>query len=68
MPIFLSLGAQVFPILQSGSALCGTLPNARVGLNKLARVPVCGPVILIQYEFFCADTRQVYRQIETHVF
>ena len=67
MPIYLSLAAQVLPILQGGSALYGTLLNARAGLGRLVRVPAYGP-ILVQYEIVYADTRQVYRRIETHIF
>ena len=67
LPIYLSPGAQVLPILQDGSALCERLLNACAGLGRLARVPACG-LVLAQYEIIYADTRQVYRQIKTHDF
>ena len=50
------------PIVLDGSALCGTLPNARVGLDRLARVPAYGPALILR-EIVYADSRQVYREI-----
>ena len=66
LPICSSLGAPV-PLALSGiAALCGTLLNARVALDNVARVPVYDQV-LIQYETDCVDTLQVYHQTGTHV-
>ena len=67
LPICSNLGAQVPPTLLGVAALCGTLLDARVALDNVARVLVCDQV-LTQYEIVCVDTLQVYFQIRTHVF
>ena len=43
---YLSLGAQVLPILQGDSALCGTPLNVCAELDSVARVPVYDPALV----------------------